>query len=202
MVFSTSNLTEKIDELEDKVNALSDQLNTIWATITSRPLADIPFFREKLDSTPTSLLGLNLDSLARRIGFAITKGESVSSIEKILSATAERSIGKAWEKFIKGSIGSSILGSFLAGAGVALIDSLFSNIKRAIKPRRLNLPELEEIPRGGFPRFSSYREVLPASWFRSQDLSKQAVKNQSRIALSAGELIEKVVAERLRSFVN
>jgi hypothetical protein len=202
MVFSINNLTEKIDELEAKVSAVSDQLNTIWATITSRRLADLPLFTEKLDRTSTSLLGLDLNSLAKRIGFIVGRGEGLSSVEKVLSATLERSVGKAWEKFVKGTIGSAILGSFLAGAGVALIDSLFSEIKRAIKPRRLNLPELEEIPRGGFPRFSSYREVLPASWFRPEGTTKQAIKSQSRTALSAGELIEKVVAERLRSFVN
>ncbi len=193
------NLEDRLSDVESRLRELAEQVEATWTFLTSRKLADLPVIRESLEGQSFRLFELDINRLARRIGFAVVKGEGFSGIEQIISTTLEATSNRALQAFLKKSLGASLLSDFATGAGFALIDTIFSAIKRGLKPRKLNLPLLEPVAEGLFPQFASWRMLFP-----QEELRPKSTHTTDRRWVStyttASEFIEKALVDRMSGF--
>jgi len=196
--FDWDNRNEGIEELSARVAELATRLEDIWRALTDRRVGDSAPSGASGRSSVETFLGMNFESWARRTGFHVARGDGWEPLERTLRSTLEREVGKRWEKLLVRSMGASVLTSFAGGAGVALIDSLFSAASRALKPRRLNLPELAHLPESAFPDAASYRQVLPRGRERTSAHALETRRTSSLELTPVAQAIETTLAERLR----
>lgn len=196
--FDWDNRNDELAELADQVSELASRVEQIWSALAGRGRGEISLAEGVHRGGVEKLLGLNLGSWARRAGYYIARGSGWEPLERTLRSTLEREVGKRWEKLLVRSLGASVLTSFVGGAGVALVDSLSSALSRALKPRRLNLPELTPLAEGYFPGAASYRQVLPRGSERTSARAVGARRTSSSELVPAAQAIESALAERLK----
>jgi len=196
--FDWDNRDGELEELASRVSELASRVEDVWRALADRRVGELRPTGVFTQGTAERFLGLNLDTWARRAGYHLARGSGLEPLERVLRSTMEREAGKQWEKLLVRSLGASVLTSFAGGAGVALIDSLFSAVSRALKPRRLNLPELAALPQGYFPAVASYQRVLPQG---SERTAARAVRERQTSAaelIPATKAIEAALAESLK----
>jgi len=189
---------DELAELASRVSELASRMDDIWRALTDRRVGELRPTGVFTQGETERFLGLNVDSWARRAGYYLARGSGLEPLERTLRSTIEREAGRQWEKLLVRSLGASVLTSFVGGAGVALVDSLFSAVSRALKPRRLNLPELTPLPQGYFPVVASYQQVAPQGTERT---AARAVRERQASAVDlipATQAIEAALAERLK----
>ncbi|OPX22544.1 MAG: hypothetical protein B1H03_04180 [Planctomycetales bacterium 4484_113] len=196
--FDWDNRDDELEELASRVSELASRVEEIWRALADRRVGELPPMGIFKQGGIDKLLGLNLNTWARRAGYHLARGSGLEPLERVLRSTIEREAGKQWEKLLVRSLGASVFTSFAGGAGVALIDSLFSAVSRALKPRRLNLPELAPLPQGSFPAVASYQRVLSPGTERTAARTVRERQPRSADLIPAAKAIESALAESLK----
>ncbi len=196
-----NSIEDRVEDIDRKLSELAEQINATWSFLTSRRLGEIPFIRERIEERPVRFADIDLDRLVRRLGMTFGRGGGLSSAESVLVSTLEASAGRAWQKFLTKALGTSLFTDFATGVGVSLIDSLFSAIGRAIKPKRLNLPLLPPEPIGSFPSFPTRRGILRERGFRSEQKKVSRIRAKRATDFSSvGDIVERLITQRLSGY--
>jgi len=168
------NTQEELDDLAMRVEELSQRLGELWARVTGSS-GETSRTGGLRGSNNNSLFGISLESLARRTGYQLAGGESLDVVVRTAVQQVERAAGRRLEKLLVSKLGGGLLASLVGGGALALLDAGFAAITRLFKKRRLDLPEVEERPYGGFPGFAERTRLIPPGAERDDRLERELV---------------------------
>jgi len=168
------NTQEELDDLAARVEELSQRLSELWARVTGSS-AETSRSSGLRGPSIDSLFGISLESLARRTGYQLAGGESLDVVVRTAVRQVERAAGRRLEKLLAGKLGGGLLAGLVGGGALALLDAGFAAITRLFKKRRLDLPEVEERPYGGFPRYAERTCLISTGAERDNRLERELV---------------------------
>ncbi len=170
---------EELDDLAARVEQLNSRVAELWSRITASALP-LPGSRREDVFGGKELLGVSLESLARRAGFQLTSGASIETVLRTAVQRVEQAAGRSVERWLATTVGGGLMGSFAGGAGVALLEAGMEALVRAFQKRRLTLPEVEERPFGGFPRYAQQQMLMPSGTERDDSLERSLARRLAR----------------------
>jgi predicted phage tail protein len=163
-------LNARIDELAREVATLKSQNGSDDASAASSVRGDA--LSDALDSA--------LEIAMRRIGITIARGGSLEDAAGAAAATLERFAAGRVESWLVAEAGGGLLGALAGGAGAALFEQAISAALRALKPRRMYLPQAEDAPTGGFPTLISHARIFPHRTERDDSLERSLAESLAR----------------------
>jgi|GEM_PF-2759608 len=166
------NTQEELDDLAVRVEELSRRLSELWARVTGSSGETLRSGGQRGPGID-SLFGISFESLARRTGYQLASGDSLDMVLRTAVRQVERAAGRRLEKLLADKLGEGLLGSLVGGGALALLDAGFAAIAKLFKKRRLDLPEVEERPYGGFPRYAERIRLIPPSAERDDRLERE-----------------------------
>jgi hypothetical protein len=172
-----------IDQRDADIDALNtriDELAREVSALKSPPRDDTGAIEEIGASKLASALDSALENALRRIGITIARGGSLEDAAGAVASQLERVAGRKLESWLVAEAGGGLLGALVGGAGAALFSEAIDAVVRAIKPRRLYLPEVEESPHAGFPVYAARGSIFPQGDERDDSLERSLAQELAR----------------------
>lgn len=163
-------LNTRIDELAREVSSLRPQ-----STSDDTGASDSAGL-SKLDSA----LDTALENALRRIGITIARGGTLEDAAGAVASQLERVAGRKLESWLVAEAGGGLLGALVGGAGAALFEEAIAAAMRAIKPRRLYLPEVEDTTPAAFPIRAARGSIFPQGDERNDTLERSLAQELAR----------------------
>lgn len=163
-------LNTRIDELAREVSALRSQ------SASDDNGASDGAGASKLNSALDSAL----ENALRRIGITIARGGTLEDAVGAVASQLERVAGRKLESWLVAEAGGGLLGAFVGGAGAAIFEEAIAAAIRAIKPRRLYLPEVEDTAPAVFPIYAARGSIFPQGGERDDTLERSLALDLAR----------------------
>ncbi len=163
-------LNTRIDELAREVSALRSQ--SPRDDTGASDSAGVGKLDSALDSA--------LKNALRRIGITIARGGSLEDAAGAVASQLEHVAGRKLESWLVAEAGGGLLGALMGGAGAALFEEAIAAAMRAIKPRRLYLPEVENSSPVGFPVYTARGSIFPQGDERDYTLERSLAQELAR----------------------
>ena len=168
--------TEDIDALNTRIDELAREVAALRAQSRDDTAAGESAGASKLDGALDSAL----ENALRRIGITIARGGSLEDAAGAVASQLEHVAGRKLESWLVAEAGGGLLGALVGGAGAALFEEAVAAVVRALKPRRLYLPEVEESSPAGFPLYAARGSIFPQGAERDDSLERSLAQELAR----------------------
>lgn len=172
-----------IDQRNEDIDALNtriDELAREIAALKSLPRDDTGASEGAGTSKLESALDSALESALRRIGITIARGGSLEDAASAVASQLEYVAGRKLESWLAAEAGGGLLGALAGGAGAALFSEAIDAVVRAIKPRRLYLPDVEDTTSAAFPMYAARGSIFPQGGERDDSLERSLAQELAR----------------------